>query len=62
MDADQPVATATAVDNADHPQNPVARATTGWRTVTGATICLVFGPSVLTVLSFGAFIAPRARE
>jgi predicted MFS family arabinose efflux permease len=39
-----------------------SRAATGWRTVAGAAFGLTFGPSVLTVIAFGAFIAPLDRE
>ncbi|WP_073734149.1 MULTISPECIES: MFS transporter [unclassified Streptomyces] len=39
-----------------------ARESTGWRTAIASTLGLTVGPSVLTVMSFGAFIAPLHRE
>ncbi|MGN5636113.1 MFS transporter [Streptomyces sp. AC154] len=39
-----------------------ARESTGWRTAIASTLGLAVGPSVLTVMSFGAFIAPLHRE
>ncbi|MFF1920582.1 MFS transporter [Streptomyces sp. NPDC058221] len=35
---------------------------TGWRTAIASTLGLTVGPSVLTVMSFGAFITPLHRE
>ncbi|MFJ9062211.1 MFS transporter [Streptomyces sp. NPDC102409] len=39
-----------------------AREATGWRTAIASALGLTVGPSVLTVMSFGAFIAPLHRE
>lgn len=38
------------------------REATGWRTAIASALGLTVGPSVLTVMSFGAFIAPLHRE
>ena len=54
----------------DRPQVPLVvtgtdasgRSATGWRTVFASAFGLTFGPSVLTVIAFGAFIAPLDRE
>ncbi|WP_329236657.1 MFS transporter [Streptomyces sp. NBC_00111] len=39
-----------------------SREATGWRTAIASALGLTVGPSVLTVMSFGAFIAPLHRE
>jgi predicted MFS family arabinose efflux permease len=54
----------------DGPPSPVpvteddrsTRAAAGWRTVLASAFGLTVGPSVLTVIAFGAFIAPLDRE
>ncbi|MFB7032211.1 MULTISPECIES: MFS transporter [unclassified Streptomyces] len=43
-------------------EDPDGSAATGWRTAAASAIGLACGPSVLLVMSFGAFIAPLHRE
>lgn len=56
MNAQQPVMPTQATED------PSNQAAAGWRTVVASALGLACGPSVLTVLSFGAFIAPLDRE
>jgi MFS family permease len=56
MNTDQPVALAQVS------AEPPDRATAGWRTAAASAFGLACGPSVLTVIAFGAFIAPLDRE
>jgi predicted MFS family arabinose efflux permease len=56
MSTDQPVIAArTSTDTATSER-------AGWRTVAGSAFALTFGPSVLTVMTYGAFVAPLDRE
>ncbi|WP_327173283.1 MFS transporter [Streptomyces sp. NBC_01336] len=47
---------------ADDAPSGTDRESTGWRTAIASMLGLTVGPSVLTVMSFGAFIAPLHRE
>ncbi|MFC8231406.1 MFS transporter [Streptomyces sp. NPDC057287] len=52
---------ATLIPVSEDPSGSVREAT-GWRTAMASALGLTVGPSVLTVMSFGAFIAPLHRE
>ncbi|MEU2682157.1 MFS transporter [Streptomyces sp. NPDC007107] len=52
---------ATLIRAGEDPSD-TAREATGWRTAIASALGLTVGPSVLTVMSFGAFIAPLHRE
>ncbi|NED81714.1 MFS transporter, partial [Streptomyces sp. SID11233] len=53
--------TATLVQASEKPSDTDQEAK-GWRTAIASALGLTVGPSVLTVMSFGAFIAPLHRE
>ncbi|GAA3310053.1 hypothetical protein GCM10020295_76110 [Streptomyces cinereospinus] len=52
---------ATLLQTGEEPSD-AAREAAGWRTAVASALGLTVGPSVLTVMAFGAFIAPLDRE